>query len=144
MAPLRRELARLSSRQPGCRALRKAHYGIGALLSVAARAELGDCRRFSPSDDAVRHTGLDVTVDDSDGRRARGHIARQGPPVLRWALDEAALYASRPASPDYAYFCSVRDRIDGQRALLPVARKLARRCSHTLRDLDEDALLPAA
>ena len=64
--------------------------------------------------------------------------------MLRWALYEAALYASRPASPDYAYFCAVRDRIDGQRALLSVARKLTRRCYHTLRDLGEDALLPAA
>ena len=35
MAPLRRELARRTSRQPGCRALRRAHYGIGGLLSVA-------------------------------------------------------------------------------------------------------------
>ncbi len=59
-------------------------------------------------------------------------------------LYEAALYASRPASPDYAYFCHVRDRIDGQRALLSGARKLARRCYHTLRDLGDDALLPAA
>jgi hypothetical protein len=57
---------------------------------------------------------------------------------------KAALYASRPASPDYAYFCGVRDRIDGQRALLSVARKLVRRCYHTLRDLGEDALAPAA
>ena len=64
--------------------------------------------------------------------------------MLRWALYEAALYASRPASPDYVYFCGVRDRIDGQRALLSVARKLARRCYHTLRDLGEDALAPAA
>ena len=85
MAPLRRELARLSSRQPGCRALRSAHYGIGGLLSVAVWAELGDCRRFSSSDDAVRHTGLDITIYDSDGRRARGHITRQGPPVLRFS-----------------------------------------------------------
>jgi transposase len=144
MAPLRRELARLSSRQPGCRALRRAHYGIGGLLSVAVWAELGDCRRFSSSDDAVRHTGLDITIYDSDGRRARGHNTRQGPPVLRWALYETALYASRPASPDYAYFCAVRDRIDGQRAMLSVARKLARRCYHTLRDLGEDAVRPAA
>ena len=85
MASLRRELARLSARQPGCRALRRAHYGIGGLLSVAVWAELGDCRRFSSSDDAVRHTGLDITIYDSDGRRARGHIARQGPPVLRFS-----------------------------------------------------------
>jgi transposase len=144
MAPLRRELVRFSSRQPGCRGLRQAHYGIGGLLSVAVWAELGDCRRFGSSDDALRHTGLDITVYASDGKRARGHIARQGPPVLRWALYEAALYASRPSSPDYAYFCQVRNRIDGQRALLSVARKLARRCYHTLRDLGEQALQPAA
>ena len=144
MAPLRRELMRFSARQPGCRALRKAHYGIGGLLSVAVWAELGDCRRFASSDDAVRFTGLDITVYASDGKRARGHIARQGSPVLRWALYEAALYASRPASPDYTYFCQVRQRIDGQRALLSVARKLARRCYHTLRDLDEQAWQPAA
>ena len=143
MAPLRRELVRFSSRQPGCRALRQAHHGIGGLLSVAVWAELGDCRRFSTSDDALRHTGLDITVHDSDGRRARGHISRQGPPVLRWALYEAALYASRPASPDYAYFCQVRHRRDGQRALLSVARKLARRCYHTLRDLGDEAWQPA-
>ena len=140
MAPLRRELVRFSSRQPGCRALRKAHYGIGGLLSVTVWAELGDCRRFASSDDAVRFTGLDITVHDSDGKRSRGHIARQGSPVLRWALYEAALYASRPAAPGYAYFCRVRERIDGQRALLPVARKLARRCYHTLRDMGEEAL----
>ena len=143
MAPLRRELVRFSFRQPGCRALRKAHYGIGGLLSAAVWAELGDCRRFTSSDDAVRFTGLDITVHDSDGKRSRGHIARQGPPVLRWALYEAALYASRPAAPDYAYFCRVRERIDGQRALLSVARKLARRCYHTLRDMGEEALQPA-
>ena len=74
MAPLRRELVRFSSRQPGCRALRKAHYGIGGLLSVTVWAELGDCRRFASSDDAVRFTGLDITVHDSDGKRVpRSH-----------------------------------------------------------------------
>jgi transposase len=144
MTPLRRQLVRFSSRQPGCRALRQSCYGIGGLLSVAVWAELGDCRRFASPDDAVRFTGLDITVYASDGKRARGHIARQGSPVLRWALYEAALYASRPTSPDYAYFCRVRQRIDGQRALLSVARKLARRCYHTLRDLGGQALQPAA
>jgi transposase len=32
-------------------------------------AELGDVRRFSASRQAVRHTGLDVTVYSSDGKR---------------------------------------------------------------------------
>jgi transposase len=55
---LRRQLALLSRRQPGCAALRAAHFGIGAVISVAIWAELGDVRRFANSDAVVRHTGL--------------------------------------------------------------------------------------
>ena len=144
MAPLREQLARLAAKQPGCRALRQAHYGVGALTSVAIWAELGDCRRFHSSDDAVRHTGLDITVYASDGKRTKGHLARQGPAVLRWALYEAAVYAARASSPDHAYFQRVKQRLDGQRALLSVARKLARRCYHTLRGLGDQAVQAAA
>jgi len=43
------------------------------------------------SDGAVGHAGLDVTVWSSDGKRTRDHLARQGPPVLRWALYEVAM-----------------------------------------------------
>ena len=136
--PLRAELARLARRQPGCRAL-MAHYGVGTVTAVAIWAELGDCRRFSSSDDTVRHTGLDVTVHSSDGKRTRGHLARQGPPVLRWALFEAAKCAARHRSPDHDYYLEVRDRLGANRATLSVARKLARRCHHTLRALGDDA-----
>ena len=86
---LRAELAHLSRRQPGCAALRDL-YGIGPITAVAIWAEFGDVRRFSSSRHAVRHTGLDVTVYASDDKRAPGHLARQGPAVLRWALFEAA------------------------------------------------------
>jgi Transposase IS116/IS110/IS902 family len=67
-------------------------------------SELGGCRRFSRSDQAVRHTGLDVSVDASDLRRAGRYLSRQGPPVLRWALVEAAINASHRHSPDHAYY----------------------------------------
>jgi hypothetical protein len=144
MAPLRRERARLSSRQPGCRALCRAHYGIG---SPAVRSSVGRAGRLPPvlllrrRAAAHRPGHHDLRLRRQAGEGSH-YPAR--PPVLRWALYEAALYASRPASPDYAYFCCVRDRIDGQRAMLSVARKLARRCYHTLRDLGEDALARAA
>jgi transposase len=141
--PLRAQIAALGRRQPGCRALR-AYYGIGAVTSVAIWAELGDCRRFSSSDDAVRHTGLDVTVHASDNKRGRGHLARQGPPVLRWALFEAAKCAARRSSPDHDYYLEVRDRLGANRATLSVARKLTRRCHHTLRALGDDAFAKAS
>jgi transposase len=141
--PLRERIAALGHHQPGCRALR-GFYGIGAVTSVAIWAELGDCRRFSSSDDAVRHTGLDVTVHSSDNKRARGHLARQGPPVLRWALFEAAKCAARRSSPDHDYYLEVRDRLGANRATLSVARKLTRRCHHTLRALGDDAFAKAS
>jgi transposase len=143
LVELRTTIAAIARRQPACRALQANHCGVGPLTSTVIWAEMGDCRRFSSSDDAVRHAGLDVTVYSSDGKRTGGHLARQGPTMLRWALYEAAVYAGRPSSPDHAYFRSVQQRLDGQLALLSVARKLARRCHHTLRDLGDDVLAPA-
>ena len=139
--PLRREIATIARHEPGCRAL-QAHYGVGAVTSVAIWAELGDCCRFSSSADAVRHTGLDITVRSSDSKRTRGQLARQGPPVLRWALFEAAKCAARRSSPDHDYYLEVRSRLGANRATLSVARKLARRCHHTLRALGDDAFAP--
>jgi hypothetical protein len=52
--PLKRDLQRFGLRQPACRALAEAHYGIGGLIAVAVWSELGDCRRFSRSMQVVR------------------------------------------------------------------------------------------
>jgi len=144
LEPLRRQLDMLSRRQPGCRALRATQFGVGAVTSVAIWAELGDVRRFGNSDDVIRHTGLDITVYSSDGKRSAGHLSRQGPQLLRWALYEAAKCAARPAAPDHGYYVATRDRRTGGLATLSVARKLARRCYHTLRELGEEAIAPAA
>ena len=80
----------------------------------------------------------------SDQRRAPGHISRQGPPALRWALYEAAQVArARETSPDREYYLQARELVGGNRACLSVARKLLKRCYHTLRELGEEALAPA-
>ena len=137
---LKRDLQRFGHRQPACRALVEANYGIGGLIAVAVWSELGDCRRFSRSEQVVRHTGLDVSVDASDRHRAHGYLTRQGPPTLRWALFEAAMNASHRRSPDHAYYTTVKDRHDGKLAAIAVARQFARRCYHILRNLDPDVV----
>jgi transposase len=141
--PLRAQLQAVGRRQPGARAL-MAHYGIGALCAAVIWAELGDCRRFSNSDQAVRFAGLDVTVWSSDGKRSPGRLARQGSPVLRWALFEAAKAAARQSSPDHDYYVAVRERLGGKRPALSVARKLVRRCHHALREMGDQAWDPSA
>ena len=85
MDPLDRELRAYARRPVGCRAL-QTHYGIGPLTSVTILAELGDSTRFSSSRQAVRYAGMDITVHQSDSRRAPGRLSRQGPSALRWAL----------------------------------------------------------
>ena len=134
--PLKYALQRFGTRQPACRALVDAQYGIGGLLAVVLWTELGDCRRFSRSEQVVRHSGLDVTVDSSDRRRAGGHLSRQGPETLRWALYEAAKNSSHGRSPDHGYYAKVKKRHDGKIAAISVARQFARRSYHVLRAVD--------
>jgi transposase len=142
MAPLDKELRAYARRQAGCRAL-MAHYGIGELVAVTVLSELGDCMRFSSSRQAVRYAGMDITVKQSDQRRAPGHLSRQGPPALRWALFEAAQNARRHGSPDRDYYVQAAERLGANRAALSVARRLLKRSYHTLRELGEEALAPA-
>ena len=142
IAPLDKQPRAYARRQAGCKAL-MAYYGIGELTAVTILAELGDCTRFSSSRQAVRYAGMDITVHQSDQRRSPGHLSRQGPPALRWALFEAAQVARRPTSPDRDYYEQAADRLGGNRACLAVARKLLKRSYHTLRELGEEALQPA-
>jgi transposase len=142
MVPLEKELRAYARRQAGCKAL-MAHYGIGELCAVTILAELGDCTRFSSSRHAVRYAGMDITVYQSDQHRAPGHLSRQGPPALRWALFEAAQNARRQGSPDRDYYVRTAERLGHNRACLSVARRLLKRSYHTLRELGEEALQPA-
>jgi transposase len=142
LAPLTRELPAYARRQLGCRALMR-HYGIGELVAVTILAELGDARRFSSSREAVRYGGMDITVHQSEARRAPGHLSRQGPPALRWALFEAAQSAARAGSPDREYYRQTAERLGANRACLSIARKLLKRSYHTLRELGDEALMPA-
>src|SRR5215216_7089649 len=140
LKPVEEEIRSFARRQAGCKAL-MVHYGIGELTSVAILAELGDTRRFRSSRHAVRYAGLDVTVSQSDDKRAAGKLSRQGPPTLRWALFEAAQCAWRKGSPDHDYYIESKERLGGNRACLSIARKLVRKAHHTLRELGEEALL---
>jgi transposase len=142
LAPLERELRQLARRQPGCRALMR-HYGIGELTAPTILCELGDVARLSASRKAVRCAGLDVGVHRSDRRARLGKLTKQGSPHLRWALYESAQAACRPSSPDRSDYLALKARgLSHTSASVTIARKLARRCFHTLHALGPEALEP--
>jgi transposase len=137
------KLMPLARRLPGCQVLCR-QWGIGLVLGATILAELGDTRRFSRSRQAVRFAGIDVTVEDSDGKRTRGHLSRQGSPTLRWALYEAAGAAWRLPSPDHEYYVQAKARLGTRRARISVARRMLRRIHHDLAEAGDAAFAEAA
>lgn len=139
LGPLDRELRRYARRQAGCLAL-MGMFGVGPLISAAILGELGDARRFSSSRHAVRFAGLDVTVYSSDARRSPVAFLGRARACLRWAVYEAAQTASRPGSPDHAYYLTLAARLGKSRAKVALARKLLRRSHHMLRELGDHTI----
>lgn len=138
---LRRQLITMARHLHGARVLTDRLYGVGPITALALTCWLGGADRFSSSRQAVRFAGLDVTVYSSDGKRTRGRLSRQGPPVLRWCLFEAGKAHARTTAPDHGYYAQAKDRLDGKRAALAEARKIVRHACHILTELGDDALV---
>jgi transposase len=139
LAAVRRRLLAASRRLRGAKVLAESVYGVGPMTGLALTCWLGGAGRFSSARKAVRFAGLDITVYSSDGKRSPGHLSRQGPPVLRWAVYEAGKTHARSVAPDHGYYAAVKDRKDGKRAALSEARKITRRACHILSELGDDA-----
>jgi transposase len=137
---LRRQLTAAARHLRGARVLTESVYGVGPVTALALTCWLGGAGRFTSARKAVRFAGLDITVYSSDGKRSPGHLSRQGPPVLRWAVYEAGKTHARAGAPDHGYYAAVKDRKDGKRAALSEARKIIRRACHILSELGDDAL----
>ena len=142
LSSLESELRKLARRQTGCKALMEL-YGMGELTSLITLTELGDVSRMRASRQAVRAAGIDIGVHRSDRTSNVGKLTRQGSADLRWALFEAAQAACRPTSPDRRDYEALKARgLSHTRASLTIARKLARRSYHILRELGPAALEP--
>jgi transposase len=69
--------------------------GIGPVLGVTIRAEIGVIERFPDAPHLASYAGLVPRVDNS-GRRVRyGPLTKRGSGWLRWALTEAATHGLR-------------------------------------------------
>lgn len=138
LQPLERELTRFARGDRRCQTLTQL-YGVGPILACHLLAEIGETSRFRRPRQLVRLAGLDPVVDESAERRRRGRLAKAGSPYLRFALVEAAQHARRASSPDHARYLKLRARLGASRAKLPIARLIAHRCFHLLRQLELEA-----
>jgi transposase len=63
--------------------------GIGPVLAAVITAEIGDVTRFGTAARLCSWAGLTPWHRESDVKVHRGHVTKQGSPLLRWALIEA-------------------------------------------------------
>jgi transposase len=88
------EVQRVSAADPIAQGLQSVR-GIGPVLALTIRAEVGEMRRFPSGAELASYAGLVPRVESSAGRTRYGRITRRGSPWLRWALIEAAMHSPR-------------------------------------------------
>jgi len=84
--------------------------GTGPVPAAIAVAGIGGVSRFPGPGHLCSRAGLTPRHRESDLKVARGHITRQGPPVLRWAVTEAIQHQPAGSPPR-----ELKDRITGRR-----------------------------
>jgi transposase len=110
--------------------------GIGPVLAAVIIAEIGDISRFPSPGHLCSWAGLTPRHRESDVKVARGHITKQGSPILRWATVEAIQHQPAGSPPR-----ELKDRIIIRRgeeakniAKTAAARKLLTCVFYAMRD----------
>lgn len=102
-------------------------YGFGKTIAPVIMAYVGTIKRFPKPKRFVGYTGLVPSVHQSGETDRRGRITKTGPPLLRWALVEAAnTIIRRRRGPHYAFYARLvsKGTLKGK-AKVALARKLA-------------------
>jgi transposase len=98
--------------------------GIGRLCAATILVETGDITRFNNIDELSAYAGLAPRVSQSGETVHHGHISKQGPPILRWVLQQAAWTAIRCDPRARSIFTRISKRAGAKKAATALARKL--------------------
>lgn len=105
--------------------------GIGRVLGVTVRAEIGAIERFPTAAHLASYAGLVPRVSGSGGRVHYGSITKRGSAWLRWALVEAAIHGTRRRDAVGRWGRQLAVKHGGLKARIALARALCREIHHT-------------
>jgi transposase len=111
--------------------------GIGELTALLIVAELGTVKRFRNAGQVASYVGLVPKVSSSAERYSTGRLTKEGSPLLRWILNQAAWQAVKHSYEFHRHYSSVMKRCGKQAAIVSVARKLIQVAYRVLRDNKE-------
>lgn len=98
--------------------------GVGVIAATTLMAHIGTIERFPTADQLCAYIGLVPTVHQSGKTKRSGHISRQGPGVVRWALSLAVLHLIRFPSEVTKFNQNVAARRPKKVAHIAACRKL--------------------
>src|SRR5216683_2877190 len=110
------------------------HPGVGVLTALTTIVVLGPVARFHDSKHVVSYVGLAPALNASADKYHLGHITKQGSPLLRFALGQAAAHAARMDTDLKRTSFTLVHRRGRPKAKVAVARKLLVRLFIMLRD----------
>ena len=125
LVPLERDIAREAAADPIARELQRVH-GIGPVLGLMLRAEIGDRARFPTAAKLASYAGLVPRVESSGGRTWYGRITKDGSPYLRWALVELGVQTLRRRDPLGRWGRKLAVRKGASKAHVALAREMCR------------------
>ena len=132
LAPVEADIAREALADPIVRALQTVH-GIGPVLGIMLRAEIGDVRRFPTPAHLASYACLVPQVDSSASRTHYGRITKDGSPWLRWALVEVGVQTLRRRDPLGRWGRKLAGRTGAMKAHVALAREMCREIMETWR-----------
>ncbi len=98
--------------------------GVGPVTIDVVVSELGDVSRFRSSKSVTAYSGLAPKVRQSAGKGKDLAITKEGSPLLRWALVEAAWRVVHQSAAWQRIYERVKKRAGGKKAIVAVARRL--------------------
>lgn len=123
VARVEHEVGEAAGRDPIVGALQRLP-GIGPVLGLMIRAEVGAITRFPTAGHLASYAGLVPRVDQSGSHCHYGRLTKAGAPWLRWALIEAATHGPRRADAVGRWARRLSGRKGALKARAAIARAL--------------------
>lgn len=98
--------------------------GIGSIVAATIISETADILRFTSAGQICCYAGLAPRVSQSGETIRHGHISKQGPPLLRWVLQQAAWVAISHSLEARKIFNRISRKAGKKKAATAMARKL--------------------
>lgn len=107
--------------------------GIGTITALSLLVEVEDIRRFPNSDKLAGYIGLVPTTHSSGEKDNKGEMTFRGQMQLRSKIIESAWFAARIDPAMSMAFLELTKRMEGNKAIVRIARKLLNRVFYVLK-----------